>query len=267
MRIIFYIFAYATLLLNASAAETEWTEIAPDTRARMIFSDVLGPDNTTMVALELDMPANTKTYWRVPGETGIPLMIDTAASSGLQEPEIIWPFPESAISYGFVDRVFHGSFILPMQILVTGQEARLDYDFVLGVCSDICVPVTVNFAHNLSFEKRDSGAALQIAQTMANTPISWGQGAAPFGDIMFDQTTQQLHVTVKNTDIETVDIIVTFGESYEVFSMPQKSQSEDTLIFTRLGRSNNMDWLDQNVTLTFMSPDGPYELSLPVEIR
>lgn len=267
MRILFYIFAYATVLLTVRAAETEWIEIAPDTRARMIFSDVLRPDNTTMVAFELDMPTNTKTYWRVPGETGVPLMIDASASRGLQSPEIIWPFPESEISYGFMDRVFHGSFILPMRILVTGVQAHLDYDFVLGVCSDICVPVAMNISHNLSFEKRDLGAELQIAQAMASTPIEWDRSSSPFGDIVFNQTTQKLHINVKNTDIETANIIVTFGESYEVFSMPQKSLSGNTLVFTRLGRSNNMDWLEQNVTLTFMSPDGPYELSLPVEIR
>lgn len=267
MRILFYIFTFALLLSNANAAETEWIEIAPETRARMIFSDVLTPDNTSMVALELDMPASTKTYWRVPGETGIPLTIDASASYNLKHPEIFWPFPESEISYGFIDRVFHGRFILPMKIPVTGPEAHLDIKFVLGVCSDICVPVTVNFSHNLSFEKRDAGAALQIAQAMASTPIFWDQALAPFGDIVFNQSTQELYVTVKNSDIETANMIVTFGNSYEVFSMPQKSQSEDTLVFTRLGGSNNTDWQEENITLTFMSPDGPYELSLPVEIR
>ena len=68
------------LLTPAVAAETPWQEVAPGARVRLISSDVLKPGNTTMVALEIDMPVGTNTYWRVPGETGIPTMFDFAGS-------------------------------------------------------------------------------------------------------------------------------------------------------------------------------------------
>ena len=46
---------------------------------------------TLLAGLQLDMPANTKTYWRVPGETGIPSEFDFSASVGLTSGTIDWP--------------------------------------------------------------------------------------------------------------------------------------------------------------------------------
>src|SRR5689334_17951154 len=95
--------ALTLLTLPAAAAETSWQELSPGVRLRLISSDVLKPDGTTMVALELDMPQNTNTYWRVPGESGIPTEIDTAGSSGISAHEILWPFPLIETKAGLTD--------------------------------------------------------------------------------------------------------------------------------------------------------------------
>ena len=50
--------------------------VAPDVRVRLIASEQLRADHTTLAAIEIDMPASTKTYWRVPGETGIPTELE-----------------------------------------------------------------------------------------------------------------------------------------------------------------------------------------------
>ena len=60
----------------ACAGATAWQELAPGVKLRLVASDTLSADGTTLAALELDMPAGTKTYWRVPGESGIPTELD-----------------------------------------------------------------------------------------------------------------------------------------------------------------------------------------------
>ncbi len=39
------------------------------------------------------MPQTTNTYWRIPGETGIPTEFDFAASTGVSGPQVHWPYP------------------------------------------------------------------------------------------------------------------------------------------------------------------------------
>jgi DsbC/DsbD-like thiol-disulfide interchange protein len=249
------------------AGQTPWFDVAPDARLRLIFSDVLTTENTTMIAMELDMPTGTKTYWRVPGETGIPLRIDSSASSDVGYLDIIWPFPEREVSYGFVDHVFHGNFVLPIKVQVTGSTPRLDMRLVLGICSDICVPVSVELSHNLSFGSRDAGAALRIAQSMVNTPIPWSQTKAPVDNMVFDIARQELHVQIDETIIDSTTMIATINDTYIMFGAPQKSQIEDIFVFSVLGEVGRQELIGQDVTLVFMSSDGPYEITRPLELR
>src|SRR6476660_63422 len=77
----------------AIAAETPWQEIAPGVKLRLISNDTLRADGTTLAGLELDMPQSMKTYWRVPGEAGIPTELDFSGSSGVAGDQMLWPYP------------------------------------------------------------------------------------------------------------------------------------------------------------------------------
>jgi hypothetical protein len=54
------IIALSLAVLPANAGETEWTEIMPGTRLRLISNDVL-TNGKTLIGLELDMPENMRT--------------------------------------------------------------------------------------------------------------------------------------------------------------------------------------------------------------
>src|SRR5579862_6591835 len=87
------LFALVTLAAApALAAATPWQDIAPGARARLISSDTL-VNGATLAGLELDLPQTSNTYWRIPGEGGIPTVIDFSASQGVSAPTIVWPFP------------------------------------------------------------------------------------------------------------------------------------------------------------------------------
>ena len=50
---------------------------------------LLNPDGTTLAGIQIDMPQNYKTYWKTPGQTGIPTQIDLAGSKGVDGYEIL----------------------------------------------------------------------------------------------------------------------------------------------------------------------------------
>jgi DsbC/DsbD-like thiol-disulfide interchange protein len=86
----------------ALAAATPWQQVAPGARLRLISSDERAPDGTTLVGLELDMPEAYKTYWRRPGEVGIPTELDLTGSAGVGALAIAWPFPRAETGAGLI---------------------------------------------------------------------------------------------------------------------------------------------------------------------
>ena len=86
MRLPILLGIFASLLSPAFAAETAWQDVAPGVRLRLISTGVVKPDGTTLLGLEIDMPETTKTYWRVPGDTGLPTVLDFTASTGVSLP-------------------------------------------------------------------------------------------------------------------------------------------------------------------------------------
>jgi DsbC/DsbD-like thiol-disulfide interchange protein len=143
----------------ALAAATDWQEMAPGMRARMISADTLS-DGKTLVGIELDMPQGTKTYWRVPGETGLPASLDLSRSAGIAGHALFWPMPERERVGGYLDYVYRGHVVLPLSVTLAGP-ALLAADVTLGVCSDICVPASATFTLPLAFEKPDPGNGLE----------------------------------------------------------------------------------------------------------
>ena len=212
------------------------------------------------------MPHGTKTYWRVPGETGIPFQFDIAQSNELAMNKIIWPYPERDYDYGYVDFVYHQNLVLPIQLDVEGQNPFLSANLILGVCSDICVPVSVQIEHQLNFEKRDSRVALQIAQSVATTPIEWDQGAPPIGIAKYDSGGENIIVEINSSDLDIDSMIATISDTYVVFGAPQKNAQGTLVTFNKLGGEDITELKGQPLTLTFMSKDGPYEISQPLEI-
>ena len=53
---------------TAFAGETPWQEVVPGVQLRLVSTGVVKPDGKTLFGLEIEMPDNTKTYWRVPAK-------------------------------------------------------------------------------------------------------------------------------------------------------------------------------------------------------
>ncbi len=163
--------AFALLSLPATAAETPWQEVAPEVRLRLIASESRDAEGRTMLGLEVDMPADHKTYWAVPGETGIPTTLDLEGSVGVEGFEMQWPYPVTEVVSGYLDRVYHGPTVLPFSLVATDDSAIVQVAVVMGICSDICVPAMANFTLPLDFAKPDAGQGLRLMQAAALAPI------------------------------------------------------------------------------------------------
>lgn len=98
-----------------------------------------------MAGLSLTLAPEWKTYWRAPGEAGIPPRFNWSGSENVKSIRIHWPSPQVFHTNGMQTIGYHDALVLPLE--VTPQDATkpvvLRAEVDLGVCKDICMPAVV----------------------------------------------------------------------------------------------------------------------------
>jgi DsbC/DsbD-like thiol-disulfide interchange protein len=104
-----------------------------------------------MAALNLTLAPHWKTYWRAPGETGIPPQFDWSGSRNLKSVALHWPSPE-VITWGGIQSIgYLHQLVLPVEIVAIdpAKPVELRLQMALGVCKDICMPATFSLTETL----------------------------------------------------------------------------------------------------------------------
>ncbi len=131
-------------------------------------------DGTHMAGLQITLAPGWKTYWRAPGDAGIPPQIDFSGSDNVASARFMWPVPEVFDQGGMRSIGYHDSVVVPVELTpdATGNitlSGMLD----IGVCEEICVPARLPFSIELPAEgKRDP----QIVAALVNRPLSADEG-------------------------------------------------------------------------------------------
>jgi DsbC/DsbD-like thiol-disulfide interchange protein len=252
---------------TAVAGASPWQDLAPGVRIRLLSDDVRQADGTTMLALELDMPATTRTYWRVPGEGGIPAEIDLAGSRGLGALDPVWPYPTVDHTAGYTDFVYFGPTVLPLTAHLDAAAVEVKAAVTLGVCSDICMPARAELSLPLDFARADPGQQLRIAQAVALAPIAWQGPGEGIGTVTLDAAAGTLAVEVLAPDIDPASVIADMGPDGMLFGAPQKSPESGVVALPLLGGGDVGGLVGQPVRLTFLTPAGAYETTRTIAVR
>ena len=96
------------------------------------------------LGLHVTLPEGWKTYWRSPGDAGLPARIDWSGSANLAAAEIRWPIPERFSLFGLETFGYEREVVLPIlaQPKTVGEAMTLVASVDYLVCKDICVPIT-----------------------------------------------------------------------------------------------------------------------------
>lgn len=154
---------FATLAVPAAAAE-----LPPGLVSAELLPVALAEDGRLMTALHLELEPGWKTYWRSPGETGVPPQFDWSAVTNLTSATPHWPAPELIESDGTTTLGYHDTLILPIELVPTDakQPVAGKVTMDLGLCLNICVPAHIELAAPVAASNLDS----RIADALANAP-------------------------------------------------------------------------------------------------
>lgn len=100
-----------------------------------------------MAGLHLRLAPGWKTYWRAPGDAGIPPAFDWSGSDNVKAVRVLWPAPHVFELNGLRTIGYSGDVVLPIEVTPNdpARPVRLRGEVDLGVCRDICVPAMLHF--------------------------------------------------------------------------------------------------------------------------
>jgi DsbC/DsbD-like thiol-disulfide interchange protein len=112
-------------------------------KARLVSGTVGGADKGELLAgVQIRLEPGWKTYWRTPGDSGVPPSFDWSGSKNLKEAQVLYPAPRrfadaSGTAIGYEDEV-----VFPVKITPERQgepvELKLNVDY--GLCKTLCIP-------------------------------------------------------------------------------------------------------------------------------
>lgn len=109
------------------------------------------PDGNHMAALHITLADNWKTYWRTPGDAGIPPRFDWTGSENVASMTAHWPQPVVFEQSGMRSIGYARELVLPLEFTLTdpAAPAQLVGRIEIGVCEAVCVPVTLDLRADL----------------------------------------------------------------------------------------------------------------------
>ena len=133
------------------------------------------------VAVRLTMDEGWHTYWRNPGDSGLPTKIKWTLPEGFEDGEIQWPYPHkfessNIVSFGYKDEVFLLTEISPPKSLVPAALAKIAATVEWLECKDVCVLRRADLILELPVKDAapevDSHWVKQFEETRRNLPLT-----------------------------------------------------------------------------------------------
>lgn len=268
---------------QAGAAETAPFESPALVATLLTVEDGVPPDSQSLSAgLSIELEEGWKTYWRSPGEVGLPPSIDWSGSTNVAEAELLWPAPSRFRAFGIENFGYEGSVLHPIRIALKepGQPAELRASVSLLACSDICVPIEFNL--DLTLQPGlgiDRAAAAEIAEWAARIPTDADASDMVLRTAAIDDARDALVVEIAREAAwagpDLFPEIGTAGTNAAVFGAPDIRLSDDgrtlwaalpVLSLSDRSRPLNLTVTDGSEAVVFTSisvegtaPEPPYE--------
>lgn len=151
--------AFALIILAtapAGAGDGLWQH-EPYSSLRLIDGGVEN-EQTRLAGIEIKLKPGWKTYWRTPGDSGIPPRFDFSGSDNVAHVTVLWPVPAAfddgggGLSFGYHDRVIFPLRVAPKD---AARPVTLKLSAQYAACERLCVP-----------------ASALTQTTLAGTPVS-----------------------------------------------------------------------------------------------
>lgn len=131
------------LAVQTHAQEFELAESSA-VKARLISAETGVAPHASTVSLGVDivLEEDWKTYWRSPGEVGLPPEFNWDGSQNVADIELQWPAPKRFTAFGIENFGYEKRVVFPIRATLNhpGKPASFTVRMTLLVCANVCIP-------------------------------------------------------------------------------------------------------------------------------
>ncbi len=140
-----------------------------------------GENRTFLAGLEIKLNSGYKTYWRTPGDSGVPPQFDWSASQNLAGVEIGWPAPVRFADGAGWSIGYAGSVLFPLKVTAKdpSQPVMLVLSLDYAVCDKLCIPARARM--QLSLSGHGSAGAIAASRLLVPERLMVGAAAGRLG--------------------------------------------------------------------------------------
>jgi DsbC/DsbD-like thiol-disulfide interchange protein len=165
---------------TATAAEdaSRWDGDARSS-ARLIAGSQPAGGGPVRAGIEMKLKSGWHTYWRYPGDAGMPPSFDFSASSNVKAIEVRWPAPHRIPEQGMTAIGYTENVILPLHITPQnpGKPVMLRLKLGYAVCEKLCVPAEAKAELALAGGTSSQDARLADAESRVPKKVALGEGS------------------------------------------------------------------------------------------
>ena len=214
---------------------------------------------TRMAGLSLTLRPGWKTYWRSPGEAGIPPRLDWSGSTNLREVKVHWPTPSIFDSFGLTTIGYADHVLLPVEItpIDPDQPIGVDLGLDMGVCRDICV-----FEHAKIEQLLLPGVAAgesRVSAAFAQLPLSGAEAglSAAICTIAGDGKDQRFDATLSfDQKTSGAEVLIEGPEDIWFHQISTREDGSDLHVSATLTPLLDGAWITRSqIRMTVLAPD------------
>ena len=180
--------AAAFLALPVFAQGTGSVVTTPQVRAEVVAHapEGIAPGKPLWLGLRIQHAPHWHTYWKNPGDSGLPTTLTWTLPTGLAAGDIEWPTPRKLpvgplLNYGYEDDLL---LAVPVQVAAAPSEGTAEIRLAAEwlVCKDVCIPESGEFVLQLPVQGSTAGhgALFDAARGQLPRPADGAQARAGF---------------------------------------------------------------------------------------
>ncbi len=154
-------------------------------------------DGAHMAALRITLEEGWKTYWRAPGEAGIPPSIDWSGSENFRAVSFHWPVPDIIVSNGVTTLGYARELVLPIEVVAAdpGADIVIEATLAFGICEEVCMPLQVQVSAVLPAAATAKDA--RILSALAARPDTAAEAAVGSVECEVEEIADGVRVTAR----------------------------------------------------------------------
>ncbi len=156
----------------------------PQVRAELVAHapDGVAAGKPLWLGLKIEHQPHWHTYWKNPGDSGLPTALQWTLPTGISAGDIQWPTPGRLPIGPLMNYGYEGTLLLPVAATVPATFKGETLDVKLHaewlVCKDVCIPESGDFVLQVPAQAATAGHAALFAAARAALPQAVASAAA-----------------------------------------------------------------------------------------